>query len=83
MKTGMENTTALASRMAIADVFDALVSERCYKDAMLPERAFEIICEEAGTHFDPNLAQFFLNHKDEFAELSMRKERNDGDVDGE
>ena len=58
--------------MAIADVFDALVSERCYKKAMPPERAFEIIREEAGTHFDPNLAQVFLNHKDEFAELSMR-----------
>lgn len=58
--------------MAIADVFDALVSERCYKEAMLPERAFEIIREEAGAHFDPNLAQVFLNHKDEFAELSKR-----------
>lgn len=61
--------------MAIADVFDALVSERCYKKAMPPERAFEIIREEAGTHFDPNLAQVFLNHKDEFAELS--RQRND------
>ena len=58
--------------MAIADVFDALVSERCYKDAMPPERAFEIIREEAGAQFDPNLAQVFLNHKDEFAELSLR-----------
>ena len=69
--------------MAIADVFDALVSERCYKEAMSPERAFEIIREEAGTHFDPNLAQVFLSHKDEFAELSRREERHDGDVDGQ
>ena len=58
--------------MAIADVFDALVSERCYKKAMPPERAFEIIREEAGTQFDPNLAQVFLNHKDEFIELSLQ-----------
>ena len=60
--------------MAIADVFDALVSERCYKEAMPPERAFEIIREEAGAQFDPNLAQVFLNHKDEFAELSLRED---------
>jgi response regulator RpfG family c-di-GMP phosphodiesterase len=58
--------------MAIADVFDALVSERYYKKAMPPEKAFEIIREEAGAQFDPNLAQVFLNHKDEFAELSLR-----------
>lgn len=52
--------------MAIADVFDALISERCYKKAMPPEKAFAIIEEEAGTHFDPLLAQVFLNHRDEF-----------------
>lgn len=52
--------------MAIADVFDALISERCYKKAMPPEKAFAIIEEETGTHFDPLLAQVFLNHRDEF-----------------
>ena len=51
--------------MAIADVFDALVSERCYKKAMSPEKAFDIIEEEAGTHFDPTLAAVFLNHKED------------------
>ena len=50
----------------MADVFDALVSERCYKKAMPPEEAFEIIKEESGTHFDPNLAKVFLEHKEEF-----------------
>ena len=52
--------------MAIADVYDALISERCYKKAMPPEEAFEIIKEEAGTHFDPLLAEVFLNHKEAF-----------------
>ena len=52
--------------MAIADVFDALVSERCYKKAMPPEKAFEIIREEAGTHFDPQLVRVFLDHREEF-----------------
>ena len=52
--------------MALADVFDALVSERCYKEAMTPSEAFKVIEEEAGTHFDPMLAQVFLNHRDDF-----------------
>ena len=52
--------------MAIADVFDALVSERCYKTAMSAEEAYEIIREGAGTHFDPQLSAVFINHKTEF-----------------
>ena len=54
--------------MAIADVFDALISQRCYKRAMSPETAFCIIKEESGTHFDPKLAKVFLDHKDAFLE---------------
>lgn len=50
--------------MAIADVFDALVSPRCYKEPMTPEEAFRIIEESAGTHFDPELARIFLDSKD-------------------
>lgn len=52
--------------MAIADVFDALISERCYKKAMPVEEAFEIIRAESGTHFDPQLAEVFLRHKEDF-----------------
>ena len=52
--------------MAIADVFDALISERCYKKAMTPEEAFRIIREESGTHFDPKLVDVFLRHREEF-----------------
>lgn len=52
--------------MAIADVFDALVSERCYKKAMTEEEAIKIIEEEAGSHFDPNLVAVFLKHRYEF-----------------
>ncbi|MGN1103566.1 MAG: HD-GYP domain-containing protein [Candidatus Coproplasma sp.] len=46
--------------MAIADVYDALVSERCYKQAMSFEQAFEIMEQSMGSHFDPNLEQVFL-----------------------
>ena len=47
--------------MAIADVFDALISKRCYKDKMPIDEAFEIIRSSGGTHFDPVLAGIFLD----------------------
>ena len=46
--------------MAVADVFDALTSKRCYKSAMPLEKAYAIIREEAGTHFDPSVVQAFF-----------------------
>lgn len=52
--------------MAIADVYDALISERCYKKPIPPEEAFAIMEEESDTHFDPKLIEVFLNHKEEF-----------------
>ena len=53
----------LAARiMAIADVFDALISERCYKKAIPVAEALEVIRAESGSHFDPKLAEVFLNH---------------------
>ena len=55
--------------MAIADVFDALVSERCYKSAIPVEEAFRVIESESGSHFDPRLVEVFLNHRDEFEKI--------------
>lgn len=46
--------------MALADVFDALVSKRCYKDKMDYDRAFAIIEESLGSHFDPEIGKMFL-----------------------
>lgn len=46
--------------MALADVFDALVSKRCYKDAFTYDKAFSIIEESAGSHFDPELVKVFV-----------------------
>lgn len=55
--------------MALADVFDALVSKRCYKEAFSYERAYEIIEESLGTHFDPELGRIFLTCKKELEQL--------------
>lgn len=46
--------------MALADVFDALVSKRCYKEKMDYDTAFQIIEESLGSHFDPELGKLFL-----------------------
>ena len=61
-----ENIPLSARIMAIADVFDALISERRYKEPMSKESAFETIRQESGTHFDPKLVEVLLNHKEEF-----------------
>jgi putative two-component system response regulator len=52
--------------MAIADVYDALVSERPYKKPFTHEEAVEIIKKDAGTHFDPQLVEVFLSVADDF-----------------
>ena len=52
--------------MAIADVFDALISERCYKKPIPVDEAFKIISEEADSHFDGKLVKVFLDHKVDF-----------------
>lgn len=54
----------------MADVFDALTSKRCYKNAMPLEKAYAIIREESGTHFDPAVVEAF------FAVTADMKERN-------
>jgi putative two-component system response regulator len=52
--------------MAIADVYDALISLRPYKEAMPHERALDIILGESGTHFDPQLLEICTPVFDEF-----------------
>lgn len=58
-----EEIPLCARIMAVADVFDALTSKRCYKDAMPLEKAYAIIREESGTHFDPAIAEAFLRQQ--------------------
>ena len=60
-----EEIPLCARIMALADVFDALVSKRCYKEAFSFDKAFKIIAESSGTHFDPTLAEIFLKIRPE------------------
>ncbi len=51
--------------MAVADVFDALVSRRSYKEPFTIEKALDIIRKDAGSHFDPHVAKAFLDAEEE------------------
>jgi len=55
--------------MAIADAYDALVSERIYKAAMSHDEAVDIIVRDAGTHFDPGLVEVFAKIAPRFKEI--------------
>ena len=61
---------ALAARIvAVADVYDALTSERVYKKAMTHEQARDIIVEGSGSHFDPAVVEAFVAAEDEFESI--------------
>lgn len=56
--------------MALADVYDALISERVYKKAFSHEKAKSIILEGKGSHFDPELVDAFLTIEQEFVDIA-------------
>jgi putative two-component system response regulator len=58
--------------MAIADVYDALISERPYKPAYTHEKAVEIIMNDSGKRFDPAIADVFYAIRDKFQEVTRR-----------
>ncbi len=57
--------------MAVADVFDALTSKRCYKEAMSVDQAISIIELETGSHFDPVVVSAFLKCREEIEQLVL------------
>ncbi|MCR5468039.1 MAG: HD domain-containing protein [Lachnospiraceae bacterium] len=73
-----ETEIPLSARvMAVADVLDALVSKRIYKPAMPFEKAYSIIEEDSGTHFDPDVVKAFVAAKDEIRAIEERFEREE------
>jgi response regulator RpfG family c-di-GMP phosphodiesterase len=61
-----------ARLMAMADVYDALISRRIYKEAFSHERAAKMITEGYGAHFDPDIVDAFLAIQSEFLEIAER-----------
>ncbi len=65
--------TPLSGRiMAIADVYDALISKRVYKEAYTHEKAIAIMAEGRGSHFDPNIFDAFTEIDGEFQRIANR-----------
>ena len=60
--------------MAIADVYDALVSKRVYKDKMSFEKADSIIMEGMGTQFDKGLEQYYVAARNDFRYFYIKLE---------
>ncbi len=58
--------------VAIADVFDALINKRHYKDAWTLERVLEYFQENKEKHFDPDLVDLFFENKDKILQISKK-----------
>jgi len=65
-----EEIPIAARLMAIADVYDALISKRVYKDALSYDKATQIILDGKGSYFDPDIVDAFYQLKDEFIAIA-------------
>ena len=61
-----------ARLMALADVFDALISRRVYKEPMPADKATALIIEGRGTHFDPDVVDAFVAQREHFIAIAQR-----------
>lgn len=69
-----EEISINARIVAIADVFDALISTRVYKEAWELNRVISLFEEEKGRQFDPELTRLFLSHIDDFMQIKEKYE---------
>ena len=67
-----DNIPISARLMAVADVYDALISRRVYKEGMSHAQAVQIIKDGKGHHFDPDMVNAFLELQDEFQAIAAR-----------
>ena len=61
-----------ARLMAVADVYDALISQKQYKAAMLHDEAVDILCAGSGSLFEPEIIDAFIHVKSTFKAIAMR-----------
>jgi len=59
----------VARILALGDVYDALTSKRCYKDAFSHEKSRQIVIESSGSHFDPEVVDAFVQTEEEFKRI--------------
>jgi putative two-component system response regulator len=72
----------LAARlMAVADVYDALISRRVYKEPYSHEKSVEIMQQGRGRHFDPDVFDAFLALQDEFQQIAQRYGDTEADIE--
>jgi len=77
---GGDDIPISARLMAVADVYDALISRRVYKAGMPHEKAVQIIAEGRGKHFDPDMVDAFLAVQDDFLAIALRYADSDHDL---
>ena len=70
-----------ARLMAVADVYDALISRRVYKAGMPHEKAVAIVLEGKGKHFDPDIVDAFIEIQEEFRNIAARYADSDADLE--
>ncbi|UXH80370.1 HD-GYP domain-containing protein [Roseateles amylovorans] len=75
-----EDIPLAARLMAVADVYDALISRRIYKEGMSHEAATALILEGRGAHFDPELVDAFINIQTQFQEIAARYADSDLEI---
>ncbi|WP_245213639.1 HD-GYP domain-containing protein [Rhodoferax sp. AJA081-3] len=66
--------------IALADVYDALITSKVYKDGVPHDKAVQIIFSERGTHFDPDMVDAFIEIQDSFAEIAQRYGDTEADM---
>lgn len=66
--------------VALADVFDALISNKVYKDGVSHDRAVQIITEGRGAHFDPAVVDAFLEVHEVFRSIAVRHADTNADM---
>ncbi len=76
-----ENIPLSARVMALADVYDALISRRVYKPPFTHSKAVKIILEESGTSFDPNIVAVFSGCAEKFREIALNFAESEEQLD--
>ena len=66
--------------LALADVYDALISNKVYKDGVSHDAAVGIIFSERGAHFDPDVVDAFMTVHEKFADIAQHHADTDADM---